>query len=482
MLNQRPDNKSLERVAQSKYDYCMDRMQTLQSSVSSESGSSAHQVKHVMAELHIDNQIKREAASSDYTPLHNAIHHGPAVTRDHRLSRTDSQISNGSTSSAGRSTTSIRSVSSTVSDNIGSDRTVHTVPPQLQRSIAQLQQKQQREQVHQHNSHTQPVGTQQSKYGPPSTQLPLPVQPSRTQPVGSNPQQCFRDLHGHSGNIQTSTNAVESNRLASDKQGGSVYKEVTIPTTLQRMDYIRDGYNKPRADRQECVTPSVIPPPKEFQESPALSLTKSNSAPNDARSSSPNTRLGVNHKHLVHPQPKHNSSTYNNHTNGMGGASYMKPTSSATPYSRSTSIPTHDIYRDLPPKQSINKQNIRDILMQDMLKRQGQQGPQGEQGPQGQQGPQGHRPPNKVETLRSVSSQVVKGLPPKQPSYTPQFDEPLWTPPQQTSYDRGLSHYDRPNYQRQNLYGQVHSQPTTKGCYSSNELPRQSLVSSGFLQ
>lgn len=455
VLNQRPEDTRLERVAQSKYDYCMNRIQALQSSVAMEREASngTQQARHVMGELYIDNQVKREAASSDYTPLHTAIHRAPA-SANHRLSRTDSQISNGSAGSTGhRSVTSANSASESGS----TDRTVHVVPPKLQHSISQLQQKQQREQTQQHTLQQLPTTAQQpSKCNPASTQysqhqhkmsvnkLPQPQQSERYPPVHNNPR-------------QMSNGSLEDNRSSSSKpSSGTLYKEVNIPTTLQRMDYIRDGY-RARADRQGCVTPSVIPPPKEFQEPTPLPSTHRHSVPNDTRGNSSRATMGKP------PLSQHNGTSYNTHSNAYSSHSQAQPLNTqSAQYARSNSLPTHDDYRDLPPKQTINKQNIRDMLVQDMLMRKGQ----------GQPGSTGHS----VEAPRPMY-QNGSGSAPKQPIYSPQFDEPLWTPPQQSAYERGLSHYDRPNYQRQNLYGQVNAQQPASGRYASNGPAPQSLVS-----
>ena len=458
VLHQRPEDRELERMAQSKYDYCMNRIQSLQSMVAHETSGNVQQAKHVMAELHIDNQTKRGSASSDYTPLHNAIHRAPlSVTRDsgHRLSRTDSQMSGSSTSSAGHSSTSHRSAS-TICDNNTVEKTIHTVPPQLQRSIAQLQQKQQRDQTQQsqqlhkynqmtatHHRTTHQQSNPQHVDKPP----PVPQHSVRKQPPNGNSR------HSSNSSMDSET------RAANSTSSNNLYREVNIPTTLQRMDYIRDGY-KTRSDRQGCPSPSVIPPPKEFQQAPDSPRLKHSSTTNDTQKGSHTLKSSSNGNHVSQQNSRIPGAQFNGYT---GNNHSSQPTNNQpAPYSRSISQPTQD-YRDLPPKQNINKQSIRDLLVQDMLKRQGQQGSTG-------QAVDGKRSAGYQSSSAATSN--------NKSSYSAAIEEPLWTPPQPSAYERGLSHYDRPNYQRQNLYGQVNSQPSTSNRYPpSGGVPQQSLVS-----
>ena len=455
VLNQRPDDRRLQDLVQSKYDYCMNRMQALELSLTPESVGKEQSVRQVMAELHIDNQTKRGTASSDYTPLHNAIHRAPAVpVRDssQRFFRTDSQGSSSSATSGGHSSVSQRSNSSTptASEISGGEKPTHTVPPRLQHSISQLQQKQQHEQNQLHRLNSHPVGVSPQKR---NTNSNLTVQSQQTshslQSYPSSkpypiPQHCLREGSRHSSSSSADSESLTPN----GKPHSSLYKEVNIPTTLQRMDYIRDGY-KSQMERPTCPSPSVIPPPKEFQE---LSTPVSASDIHYTRSSAQYKQTAA---------PSHGGQSYSTKsTNGCNGNTHMQPTeSSQVPYPRSTSHGMRDDYIDLPPKQVINKQNIRELLVQDMLKRKGH-------------GPATNSASPTAQQCGTGSTSLSL------PSYADDFDEPLWTPPQRSAYDRGLSHYDKPNYQRQNMYGQVNSRPAAAvNRYPVNSHPQKSLVS-----
>lgn len=539
VLNQRPEDLQLEMLVHSKHEHCINRAQALHSKIVHEKEREAAQPdgqtdtqRHVMGELHIDNQIKREAASSDYTPLHNAIHRAPAPLRDpsQRLSRADSQISNDSNSSAGRHYNSApqRPFSSTASESSNPERTVHVVPPKLQHSISQLQQKLKRQLdlEAQHNAqeqsqqdpptqHPRHVNAQQystahnlqqnitpqnntqhilaqnnsqqsgklSRYQQPA-QLPTHAQtgpqlPTRTQ------QSYHRQSSGGSpyDDIEARSSSSKSSR-----QSNSMYREVNIPTTLQRMDYIRDGYgnraNSNRADsnrtnsnlvdRKRTSSPGVIPPPKEFQESSSLgaglgfqdSPTTSIGRENDSdrnrgyqvtSAQQPGTMYGA--------QAIGGAPVYSSHANGYAPqnphtVNQPQSTHSQLVSSRSTRPTADETYTremsNLPPKQNINKQNIRDLLVQDMLKRKGQPG---------------------TDLGRPLTNTYGTKAKAAQSPYDTQLDEPLWTPPQRSAYEQGLSHYDRPNHLRQNLYGQVNSQSATSNRHSMHGRSQPSLVS-----
>lgn len=434
-LNLRTDDKHLMFLVQSKQEYCNNRIQKLLSKINEADADTPSSKRNVMGELHIDNQTRREAASSDYTPLHNAIRRAPLndVSTSHRLSRTDSQMSGSSTSSSTTHTISARSINSPRTLSESSEPTAgHTIPPQLQRSISHLQQKQLRKQQQQlqqsdNTQQYQPGELQPSVY----SRAAYPDNTDRAKPAAY----------------------LSSNKpvAASVPTSQTLYREVSIPTTLQRNDYIRDGCRAGAGglmrDKRPCASPSpsVIPPPKEFQEpvftkTPATvpSITPHNYPPQPLPRQSYNREV---------PQYSHRFT---------GNAAPLPTPPQNQGYSMSSN--SQENYREshvtLPPKQNINKQNIRELLVQDMIMRKG---------------------------TTNAPVEPPRTKPQYQPqAYAPQFEEPLWTPPKHSAYEQGLSHYDRPNYQRQDLYGQVHtSKPTVSSRYPSNSssgLQHRSLV------
>lgn len=320
--------------------------------------------RRVMGELHIDNQTRRETASSDYTPLHSAINRAPSLkskddkptARERQLSRSDSQTSSVSNGSA-RTTNSNHQ---TISDgrNVAKERT------------------------------------------------------------------SVRDDVTHQGHCHAPEPAKRTS-------SNGIYREVTIPNTLQRHGYIADGCKaNERTSDSDCQL--VIPPPVEFSE-PQANGDWSKLAPISPQSASRST---VYNKRPVHAIPA-----------ARGTVHQMEPQPSD--YS-SKGV-------SLPPKQSINinKQGIRHLLVQDMLKRQGQDSTHTNVPAQSHAYTRQQQSlPTHIPNQRAYNSQ-------SQPRYSNydsmNYEAPLWTPPQQSAYDKGLSHYDRPSYHKRSIYGQVNS-------------------------
>lgn len=500
-------------VVENKLDFCMSRSQVLHTKIVNEKERAAKEAasssqtnkfgRPSMGELHIDNQTRRETASSDYTPLNMAIHRAPnppprqsSVERDlgnHRLSRTDSQLSN-SSSNSGRTLSTCSNNRSQSSPRTGSEaKSVHTVPPQLQHSISQLQQRQsqqqQSEQPHpQSQSHKPQRHMSQPSSRPVSQPQPIQRQLSQPQrnipPTNTRPQSHNLPVQSHSLQDNTQPQRLHPtqqqpphtvqqpqvqqsysrqspttcNKTVTLPSNSGLYKEVNIPSTLQKYDYIREGYRAPAViDRSRgCPSPSVIPPPREFQE-PSTTSSVSYTSTHDhhnAQSHRPYTSsapsYGQSNGHTAYPPPYPPKNHQSNHNQPTGTQSnQVRPSYS----------------RELPPKQH-SKQNIRDILVQDMLKR------QGGQPATNISGHESNRPTNNAQLGHSNQSRPTTSYAPV--AKNPVLDEPLWTPPQPSAFDRGLSHYDKPNYHRQNLYGQVNHVPTSR--YASNN-QSQSLVS-----
>lgn len=458
MLNQKPESKQLVTLVQSKHEYCSNRVQHLLTKVVGDSdddreaaanSTASSSGKHVMTELYIDSQTKREAASSDYTPLHNAIHKAPNSGRENtkprRLSRTDSQLSNCSSTNSSTGHHSVKSAGTAGS----SDRVIHTVPPKLQYSISQLKQKQQQASQMSLNSQQSTHHTllsKQAQQGYSQSQSYThgyePVCHTTTSRPATQARPYCRPTSTTS-NVYNDVNSIPKSKPAQMQH--SLYKEVNIPTTLQRNDYIREGYKSPSADRNITAspTPSVIPPPKEFQEVEPVS--RNNATTNSRNLYTSRMPYSSTAKQTYYPvsscqmyEDSLPTSTIQSHSQ----SSYSRQISSSA---------STDSYKELPAKQNINKQNIREMLVKDMLKRQGQ------------------------SNIELTSHSNNKNLYTSSQPYIPQYEEPLWIPPQPSAFDKGLSHYDRPNYHRKNIYGQVVHKPDTD--YMSNYQPQHSLVS-----
>ena len=526
MLHQKPEDRTVEMVVKNKLDFCLSRGKALHQKIINDKEKEAKDRDKTqaaskfarpptMGELHIDNQTKRETASTDYTPLNMAIHRAPkppvrqgSAERDlsnHRLSRTDSQISN-SSSGSGRTISNSSNGRSQSSPRVGPEATkqVHIVPPQLQHSLKQLQQKESQQ-------HQQQMQRQQSQPTHRPVTQPQPIQrqisqPSRnTQPVPNRTQsnnvvQSQSNVSRHQAQQFQSTSQTQPphkkhhpqpqlatsqapplSRQSSSSSGKSVtlpsnghnlYKEVNIPTTLQRNDYIREGYKTPAvADRRGCPSPSVIPPPREFQEPSAPSPVPKSSQYDSNSTCAQNSR--VYNSASQQPTQSYSRSSSNSgyvppYPPKMHISNHNQPTSSQSSHTRPTAasapLTPHDSYtRDTAPKHS--KQDIRDILVQDMLKRQGNPAlPSSNNAGQESNRPMAaNTQPNHTNQYKMTSNYLAKN--------PPLVDEPLWTPPQQSPFDRGLSHYDKPAYHRQNIYGQVNQASSSR---YSNNTPSQS--------
>lgn len=457
-----------------------------------------------MGELHIDNQIKRETASSDYTPLNMAIHRAPkppvrqgSAERDlssHRLSRTDSQISN-SSSGSGRTISTCSNSRSQSSPRVGPEaKQVHSMPPQLQHSLSQLKQKEshlhqiQRQQsqpthrpvsqpqpvqrqISQPSRNVQPVNNRTQSHNAVQSQLVAhhsqqfqPIRQSQPPHIVQHPQPQLATSQAPPISRQSSTSSNKSVTLPANAH--NLYKEVNIPTTLQRNDYIREGYRAPAVtERRGCPSPSVIPPPREFQEPSAPSPVIKQSSYDSSNVSSTQNQRAYSSASQQPAQPYSRSasstSTYAPpYPPKMHISNHNQPTCSQSITPRPTVAPTHDISYNRDISQKHSKKDIRDILVQDMLKRQGNPSPSNTTGPTAAdigRSVTSNTQPNHNNQYKITSNYLAKN--------PPLVDEPLWTPPQPSPFDRGLSHYDKPTYHRQNLYGQVNHTPSSR--YSS---------------
>jgi len=421
-------------MCQSRHEHCLSRAQSLHASIVSAKEKEARgdnsRVVKTMAELHISSQVRRETASSDYTPLHSAINRAPSFT------------SNCSSNASNRERRLSRSSDSSISSH----------------------------------------GTQRQ------TMKPVTAAATALQPVNDYrrpPQSHYDFLPGNK----------------SDSFG--LYREASRPTSS--------------LDEPDTPVP-VIPPPKEFQAPvPAKSCDAPNPyqgrppqssqrqsplySPSSHSSTQSHPPVTVNGNASMHThasaQNGTNGVSYNQHvSNGgpgyrePGGYSqrgplyvngqqvkrepqnsprgqYAPPTAQA---SRAQTIPYQyqaNGHRSNSPARTSaapvrTKQDIRELLVQDMLKRRTGE-PLSEY--------DARKPPGGFANSERLSNrqqeppqrqqepaQRQRGLYDSKPSSDSLTDTPLWTPPQPSAYDRGLSHYDRPSQHKQTYYGRVHTE------------------------